>query len=160
MQQLGPKHWDNLMDIAEMERISARTKAPTQVELAKLQDVGEQVIGTSIKGMFSRLRNLDKPMGVSKEYLLMDIGGRFFYKIRSEELARLRETAMFDPNVAEVLAGLSKKSTYTARELLDLQAIGFASGVNSTAQGSAVVREGLGETPLADMQIVVHPKGK
>jgi hypothetical protein len=145
MDQLSRKHWSNLMDIAEMEKISARTKAPTQVELAKLQDVGEQVIGTSVKGMFSRLRNLDKPMGVSKQYLLMDVGGRFFYKIRSEELARLRETAMFDPNVAEVLARLGKKTSYTSRDLLDLQAIGFASGVNSTAQGVKTAQKGVGE---------------
>ena len=144
MEQLGKGHWDNLMDIAEMEKISARTKAPTQVELSKLQDIGEQTIGTSVKGMFSRLRNLDKPMGVSKEYLIMDVGGRFFYKVRSEELAKLRETAMFDPNVAEVLARLGQKHKYTARELLDLQAISYAAGANSTAQavGAERRREG------------------
>lgn len=145
MEHLGKGHWDNLMDLAEMEKIAGRTKAPTEVELGKLQDVGEKTIGTSVKGMFSRLRNLDKPMGVSKEYLIMDVGGRFFYKIRSEELARLREDAMFNPDTAEVLAKLGMKSKYTKKELLNLQAISFAAGVNSLAQGTANAGEGQGE---------------
>jgi hypothetical protein len=140
METLRKGHWQNLLDIAEAESIVARTKAPTAVELAKLQDVGEQYIGTSIKGLFSRLRNLDKPMGVSKEYLVLDVAGRYFYKVRSEELARLREAAYFDADVAEVLAGLSKKSQYTQKDLLKLQDISYAAGVNSTAQGLAASR--------------------
>lgn len=140
MEQLRPGHWQNLMDIAEMGKISARTRAPTTVELGKVQDIGEKVIGTSLKGLFSRLRNLDKPMGVSKEYLLFDVGGRFVYKIRTEELARMRESALFDPNVAEVLAKLAKQTTYSQRDLLDLQKMGFAAGVVSTAEAVAVAR--------------------
>lgn len=139
---LGKDHWQNLKDIAEMEQISARTKAPTSVELAKLQDIGEQTIGTSVKGMFSRLRNLDKPMGVSKEYLVMDVGGRFFYKVRSEELARLREHAMVDPEAASLLSKLGKRDSASRQDLLDLQAISYVAGVNSLVQErSEQVRE-------------------
>lgn len=141
MNKLGAGHWDNLKDIAEMEKISARTKAPTAVELAKLQDIGEKTIGTSVKGMFSRLRNLDKPMGVSKEYMVLDVGGRFFYKIRSEELARLRESAMFDPEAAHLLAKLGKQNSYTRKDLLDLQRISFNAGANSVAQEVGLQRD-------------------
>lgn len=139
MEQLQPGHWANLMDIAEMGKISARTRAPTTVELGKIQDIGEKTIGTSLKALLSRLRNLDKPMGVSKEYLLFDVGGRFVYKVRTEEMARLRESALFDPNVAEVLARLSKKSSLTQRDLLDLQKMSFANGVVSTAAAVGVM---------------------
>jgi hypothetical protein len=142
MDRLGKNHWGNLNDIAEMEQISARTKAPTAIELQKLQDIGEQTIGTSVKGMFSRLRNLDKPMGVSKEYMVLDVGGRFFYKVRSEELARLREHAMFDADTAEVLAKLGQKSVYTKKDLMDLQRISFGAGVNSIAQAVGEQRDG------------------
>jgi hypothetical protein len=128
------------VDIADAERISKRVVPPTAVELGKIQDIGEQYIGTSVKGMFSRLRNLDKPMGVSKSYLIMDVGGRFMYKTRSEELAKLREAAYLDPDAGEVLAKLVTKTNYTRQDLLDLQAISYAAGVNSTAQAIGVVQ--------------------
>ncbi len=135
MDKLGKGHWGNLKDIAEMEQIAGRVKAPTQVELSKLQDIGEQTIGTSVKGMLSRLRNMDKPMGVSKEYMIADVGGRWFYKTRSEELARLREAAMFDPDTAALLAQLGKqKGAPTHAQLLNLQRLSFNAGVNSVVQ--------------------------
>lgn len=138
MERLRPGHWQNLLDIAEAEKISKRVAPPTAVELGKIQDIGEQYIGTSVKGMFSRLRNLDKPMGVSKSYLIMDVGGRFIYKTRSEELAKLREAAYLDPEAGEVLAKLVMKTNYTRQDLLNLQAISYAAGVNSTAQAIGV----------------------
>lgn len=135
LDKLGPGHWQNLKDISEMEQIAGRVKAPTAVELSKLQDIGEQTIGTSVKGMLSRLRNMDKPMGVSKEYMVLDVGGRWFYKTRSEELSRLREAAMFDPDTAKLLSTLAKQSGAPSKaQLLDLQRLSFNAGVNSTSQ--------------------------
>jgi hypothetical protein len=89
MDQLGPNHWDNLMDIAEAQKISSRTRAPTEVELAKLQDVGEKYAGTSVKGMLSRAL-LVQQNRLSVQYAVTDVTGRFIYKIRSEQLAKLR----------------------------------------------------------------------
>ena len=135
MEGLGKGHWQNVKDIAEMEQITARTRAPTAVELSKIQDIGEQLVGTSVKGMFSRLKNMATPLGTTPAYVAFDVGGRFFYKVRSEELSKLREHAMFDADTAEVLARLGKKSTYTPKELLDLQRISYNAGANSVAQG-------------------------
>lgn len=137
MDQLGKGHWQNLKDLSELEQIAGRVKAPTQVELSKLQDPLEKTVGTSVKGMLSRLRNLDKPMGVSKEYLVADVGGKWLWKVRSEELARLRESAMFDPDTANLLAKLAKKpGPPTKAELLDLQALSFAAGVQATGEAA------------------------
>lgn len=143
MERLGQGHWGNLKAIAEMEQIAGRVKAPTHVELSKLQDLGEQTIGTSVKGMFSRLRNMDKPMGVSKEYMVLDVGGRWFYKTRSEELGRLREAAMFDPDTARLLATLGRRAgAPTKSQLLDLQRLSFNAGAVSVSAGAESEREG------------------
>lgn len=132
MEQIGGKaHWENLKTLGEMQEIASRVKAPTAVELGKIQDIGEQLIGTSAKGLLSRVMNMNRPLGLHPSYVLTDVGGRWFYKANSEELARLREVAMFDPKMTELLATMSKQQGRpTHRQLLDLQRLGFASGVN------------------------------
>jgi hypothetical protein len=141
MDVLGKNHWQNLKDLAELEEIASRVKAPTAVELSRPQDLGESLIGTSGKGMLSRLRNLNKPMGTSVEYMLADVGGRFFYKTRTADLARLRESAMFDTAAAEGLLHIAKAKTLTKADLLNLQSISMAAGANSTVQAIAEQRE-------------------
>lgn len=141
MDQLGKGHWDNLRKIAEMEGIAARVKAPTQVELSKLQDVGEQVAGTSVKGIFARIMAA-KQGRISEGYAVMDVGGRWFYKIRSEEMGRLREAAMFDPDLAGLIAKLGvKKGAPTHGELMNLQHLSFNAGVVSSVEAAGHGRD-------------------
>lgn len=133
MESLGKGHWDNLMTLGEAGKITARTNAPTSVELGKIKDIGEKLVGTSFKGLSQRA--LAAAQGrVSQLYTAIDVSGRFIYKIRSEDLARLREQAMFDTDTADLLAKLSSRKEFSKVDLLNLQHMGFASGVNSTLQ--------------------------
>lgn len=135
MEKLGKGHWQNLKDLAELEKIAARTKAPTSVELGKVQDLGMKHLGISIPTLFSRAKNAATPLGLSPGYIALDLTGRYVYKIRTEELARLRQTAMFDTDTAVLLAQLSKNpKRVTHAQLLDLQRISYNAGVNSTVQ--------------------------
>ena len=77
----------------------------------------------------------------------------FFYKIRTEEAARLRENAVFEPGDAEVLLRLSKKSKYTTADLLDLQRISFNGGVASVVQGVARTGEAPESVPEAERRL-------
>lgn len=150
MERLGKGHWQNLKDIAELERIAARTKAPTAVELGKVQDIGQKYLGISVQGLFSRARNSATPLGQSPGFLVTEMGGKYLYKIRSEELARLRETAMFDTDTAALLAQLGKKrGGVTHKELLDLQRLSYNAGVNSVVQSVEEHRRAEGEGKVA-----------
>ena len=128
MDSLGKEHFSNLKTIAEAEEAMGRVKAPTHVELSQPQDIGQRTIGTTVKGLMSTLRRLNTPLGVSPEYAIADIGGKFIYKFRAEELARLREAAMTDPDMAKIMASLVKNKN-TAGGLLKLKELAMAHGI-------------------------------
>jgi len=132
MDALGPKHWDNLMTIAEAEQIAGRSKAPTYVELSKAEDPIERLTGTTGKGWFSRIRGLNTPMGVSKGYAALDLGGKLALKLRTEEMARIREEALLNPEMSQVLADVARKAEgpkLPKGTLLDLKRLGFDAGI-------------------------------
>lgn len=142
LDSLGKDHWQNLKDIAEMSKIVQRTKAPTEVELTKLQDIGEKLTGNSVKSILSKVMAV-KQGRVGEVYTVTDIGGRFFYKIRSEEMMRLRNEAMLNPELAEALVKMARQpGAPTQKQLLNLQAMSFAVGVNSVAQTMAGDKKG------------------
>jgi hypothetical protein len=78
------------------------------VELAKIKDPLEQATGTTVKTAISRARNLDTPLGVSKTYLMAEATGKYVFKIKTEELARLRLAAYWDSEVAAAIAPIAK----------------------------------------------------
>ena len=85
--------------------------------------------------------NMNRALGLKPEYVVADVGGRYFFKTRNEELGRLREAAMFDPEVGQVLAKIAKQGGEpTKAQLIDLQRVCFNAGVVGTVE--AVQRKG------------------
>ena len=107
---LGKQHFENLVTLAKAEDVVGRMKAPTHVGLDKLQDVGEQAVGTSVKGLMSRLMNVQKGY-MSGEYAIADVGGRYIYKWKAAETNKLLESAIYDPEMAKALLALKKDPT-------------------------------------------------
>lgn len=134
LDQLGPDHWKNLKTIAEAEEIAGRVKAPTSVELKKLEDVGTKYTGTSVKSLFATAKAANSGR-LSKGYAILDAAGRFVYKIKGEKVQQLREAALFDPDLAGLMAQMAKsKGEPTHGELLNLQRLSFNAGVVSSIE--------------------------
>lgn len=145
LDKLGPKHWENLKTIAEAEEVAGRVKAPTQVELSQPKDLGQQTIGTSVKSLFASAKAAAAGR-MSKEYALLDIGGRFLYKQRADTLGKLREEAVFNPEMAELLSTMLKQKkaaggSATHEQLLDLKRLAFNAGINATVEAVGRKRE-------------------
>jgi hypothetical protein len=132
LDQLGQGHWANLKAIAEAQGIAARVKAPTSVELSKLQDIGEKTIGTSAKSILSKWMAAEQGR-ISKPYAISDIAGRWLYKARTDDLNKMREAAVFDPDLAGLMAKFAKRtSAPTKEQLLDLKRLAFNVGINAS----------------------------
>jgi hypothetical protein len=131
LDKLGKDHFNNLKALAKAKEIASRTKAPTDVNLTRLQDLAEQAIGTSGKGVLSRLMNAEKGY-MSGAYVTFDLGGRYLYKIKSEEAAKLTEAAIYDPALAKALLDMQKKPAKEAINSLKYHAYSHGIRVLST----------------------------
>lgn len=108
LNKLDPNHYDNLKTLAKAEEMMTRTRVPEHVALEKLKDIGEQSVGTSGKGILSRLMNVHKGY-MSPEYAAADIGGRYIYKTKMEQANKIMEAAIYDPEMAKALVNMKKQ---------------------------------------------------
>lgn len=131
MAPLGKQHFDNLLTLTKAQEVSGRVKAPTSVELDKLQDIGTQAIGTPIKSLLSRIWNVNRAGGPSAKYAAVDVGGRYIYKIKTEEAQKLMEQAIYDPQMAQALLAL--KNEPSIAKLNNVRNHAFAHGLRVTA---------------------------
>lgn len=131
MDRLGKDHYQNLTTLARAKEIGARTRAPTDVNLSKLQDLGEQAIGTSGKGILSRMLAVEKGY-MGAPYVAFDLGGRYIYKVRTEEANRLMEAAIYDPALASALLNMRHQSAKKAVNNLQHHAMSHGIRVLST----------------------------
>lgn len=147
MDTLGPEHWKNLKTIAEAEAIASRVKAPTGVEMKKLEDVGTKYTGTSVKSLFASAKATAAGR-MSKGYAIVEGAGRYVYKIKSEEADRLLDEALFNPDIAGTLAGMARATSKPSKQqLLDLKRLSFNAGIVSAVEASG--READGESNKA-----------
>lgn len=146
LDKLGKDHWDNLMDIAKAEEIAGRVKAPTHVELGRPQDIGSQTLGTSVPSLLAKVQNV-KAGRTNEIYQGLDVLSRFFYKTRTEELQRLRQAALTDPDVAGVMADVVRSGKASPQQLLDLKRIAFANGISVGSHALATAAEHSSMTP-------------
>jgi len=139
METLKPGHWDNLMVIAKGQAVARRATAPKELEIAQEKDPLHKRIGTSVPGMISIVRN---PMGVSKWVNAGAIGSRLLYTMRNEDIDRMRKAALFDPDMAGVLAEHLRKNNFVGyggmvlqgQEAEDLMRLVYIHGINGPVQ--------------------------
>lgn len=134
LEKLGPGHFANLQILAQANKIAERTTVPGHVNLEKLSDVGERAVGTSVKGLFSRALNVKKGY-MSGGYAAFDIGGRYIYKIKTEEAAKLMEAAIYDPELAKVLVAMPKMESKEALNSLRAHALSHGIRVIAVEKG-------------------------
>lgn len=128
---LGENHWENLRTLGLGKTVNDRVKAPSSVPISKLQDIGESTVGVPVKGLLSRIFS---PI-MNERYVITDVAGRYFFKTKMEGMAKIRESAMLDPNMAEAVLEVAKREALglkpTTKNLLDLQRMSFAHGIMS-----------------------------
>ncbi len=134
LEQLGKGHFDNLLNLARASDISARTRAPTSVPMDTLQDIGTATVGTPVKGLFSMARNVAKHF-MSPIYAAMDVGGRYIYKVKTDEANRLLNEAIYDPDAAKSL--LAAHNNPTPQNFNSLRNHAFSHGVKIIATAKA-----------------------
>ncbi len=117
LEKLGPGHFDNLLNLANAAKVTSRTRAPLHVPLDRLMDIGEQTAGTSVKGILSRAMNVAKGY-MSPEYAAFDLGGRYIFKVKTEEANRIMTEAIYDPAAAKALMELVANPTETSMNSL------------------------------------------
>lgn len=135
LEKLGPDHFSNLQTLARASQVAGRTTVPQHVNLEQLSDVGERAIGTSVKGLFSRMLNVKKGY-MSGGYAAFDIGGRWIYKIKTEEAQKLMEAAIYDPELAKALVNMPKLSGPEVINSLRAHALSHGIRVISVQQGN------------------------
>jgi len=133
LNKLGKDHYENLQTLTKAEEMMGRVKSPTNVNLDKLKDIGEQTIGTSGKGILSRLMNVNKGYA-SAEYVTFDLGGRYIYKVKTEEANKIMEAAIYDPEMAKALINMPKQSAKQA--INSLRSHAMSHGIRVAAVGA------------------------
>lgn len=133
LNKLGKDHYENLQTLTKAEEMMGRVKPPTNVNLDKLKDIGEQTIGTSGKGILSRLMNVNKGYA-SAEYVTFDLGGRYIYKVKTEEANKIMEAAIYDPEMAKALINMPKQSAKQA--INSLRSHAMSHGIRVAAVGA------------------------
>lgn len=128
---LGKQHFDNLVTLAKAQEVSGRVRTPSHVEIDKLNDIGTETVGTPVKGLLSRAYNVNRMGGPSAKYVLADVGGRFIYKIKTEEAMKLMEQAIYDPKMAKAL--LELEANPSVAKFNEIKNHSFSHGVRITS---------------------------
>lgn len=106
---LGKDHWKNVQDLIKMEEIAERVKVPSYVGEQKAEDIGTTLFGTPIRGIVAAVS--PRTFATSVRDRTINLGSRFFLKIREEQLQQFREAALFNPDVTAVLAQIGKSGS-------------------------------------------------
>jgi hypothetical protein len=100
----GSEHWANLERMAKAQKIMNRVPDVGNIGEKTLQDIGKKLIGTPVNSIFSQSRAAAQGRQ-SKPYMFLDMGGKYIFKIKSEEADRVLREAIYDP---DLLSALSK----------------------------------------------------
>jgi uncharacterized protein YihD (DUF1040 family) len=103
MDMLGKDHWSNLQKLAQAKMIAERVPEVGSVGERTLQDIGTRLLGTPVRSIFSQGRAAAQGRQ-SRPYMLIDLGGKYIYKIKMEEADRVLREALYDTNLAAALA--------------------------------------------------------
>jgi len=135
----NPKHFRDLLDLAEAKEILTRKFNVRQVETSLgAKDPIKEAIGTSFRESATLLRHVSSGW-ISPEYALSHVGSKALFKVRQDEMNKLIENAFYDPEVAKLLLegvkeGVKIKPDYLFRLKDRLYSIGANTNLAFTAQ--------------------------
>ncbi len=102
---VGPGQWDKVKTLLEGRKILARG-APDPVHNAPVvEDPLKAISGTGTSGIFSRIRGAVYRQ-ISPAYVLVDIGGKYFFRVHKERARELINEALYDPKLIDQMLSL------------------------------------------------------
>lgn len=105
---LGPRQWENVKTLTMGRTIEGRGAAEPIHKPEVVEDPLRVLTGTGTSGIFSRIRGAVYRQ-ISPEYVLVDVGGKYFFRVHQERARELVNQALYDPALAENILALEKE---------------------------------------------------
>jgi len=102
---IDPGQWDRVMTLAKGREVAGRGAPYPVVKPQVVDDVMQALTGTSTSGLFSRIRGAVYNF-ISPAYVLVDIGGKYFFRVQREHYRDLVNDALYDPSLIRKLLDL------------------------------------------------------
>lgn len=102
---VGPKQWENIQTLMKGREIAGRGAPSPIVKPEIVDDVMQALTGTSTSGIFSRIRGAVYNF-ISPAYVLVDVGGKYFFRVQREHYRELVNEALYDPKLIRNLLDL------------------------------------------------------
>ena len=111
--RLQPGHFQHLKNIAEAQHIMGRykIKEPTEATARGIKDKFWEKTGTTFASAVSQLRWAYFYNKTGMYYPVVDMGSKYFYKMREGQIGKLMDRAMYDPDLSKTLSDLSQMRT-------------------------------------------------
>lgn len=109
LNQLKPGHYNNLRNTAEAMNILDRHSTILRINPNKATtDQLQEMIGTSVPSAFAQLRWAALYGKTSMSYVGVDIGSKYLYKLHQDNVERLIEEALYEPDLAKLISDITK----------------------------------------------------
>jgi hypothetical protein len=105
---LGPNHWENVKNLMMGRTVEGRGAPVPVVKADVVDDPLKAITGTATSGIFSRIRGAVYQQ-ISPEYVIADIGGRYFFRVHQDRARELVTQALYDPKLAQDILAMEKE---------------------------------------------------
>lgn len=102
---VAPGHWKKVMTLLTGETIRRRGAADPLFKPEVVTDPLRVLTGTGTSGIFSRIRGAVYRQ-ISPEYVLVDVGGKYFFRIQQEQAREAINAALYDPKLIDNILAL------------------------------------------------------
>lgn len=110
--QLKPGHYRNLKNTAEAMNILDRYSPILRLNANQVTtDALQEAIGTTVPSAFAQFRQAALYHTVSQSYVTASIGAKYLFKLQQDNVERLIEEALYEPDLAKLLSDLTQLET-------------------------------------------------
>lgn len=102
---VAPGHWKKVMTLLTGESIRRRGAGDPLFKPEVVTDPLRVLTGTGTSGLFSRIRGAVYRQ-ISPEYVLVDVGGKYFFRIQQEQAREAINAALYDPKLIDNILAL------------------------------------------------------
>lgn len=102
---IEPGQWAKIQTLMKGRVIAGRGAPDPIVKPEIVEDVAQALTGTSTSGIFSRIRGAVYNF-ISPAYVLVDVGGKYFFRVQREHYRELVNQALYDPKLIRNLLDL------------------------------------------------------
>jgi hypothetical protein len=102
---VGKDQWKKAMTLLTGETIRKRGVAEPVFKPEVITDPMKVLTGTATPGLFSRIRGAVYRQ-ISPEYLVVDVGGKYFFRIKQDQAREAINAALYDPKLIDNILAL------------------------------------------------------